>query len=41
MNAMVSGFALSLLIMGGAYVALNQGTFSSASQYSGEAVRLD
>lgn len=41
MKAMITGFVLSLAIMAGAYVALQQVGFSAADRTSGQAVRLD
>lgn len=41
MKAMLSGFALTFLIMFGAYFALQQVGFSSQERTSGQAVRLN
>ena len=41
MKAMMSGFALMILISIGAYIGLNQGGFSSEAQIASPSVRLD
>lgn len=41
MKAMMSGFAMALLIMVGAYFVLQEVGFSSQDRNAGAAVRLD